>query len=107
MPIAIKLKKNEYFAPVIVCDVYNEVIEDAKVGNYEWAISQGGEHIVGPVYTHKSDCTRRLEYIWRQQYPGYVTMWEGLKIFPLYLRNNLKLKEKDLKDAARFAAMFD
>ena len=107
MPIAIKLKQGKYYAPVIVCDVCAEIISDARQGNYEWAVSPDGEHIIGPVFTHKSDCSRLLEHIWRQQYPDYCTMWEGLKALPLYLRNNLKLKERDLKNAARFAAMFE
>ena len=55
----------------------------------------------------QEECTHRLGIIWRVQYPGYVTMWNGLKALPLYLRNNLKLKEKDLKHAARFANMFE
>ncbi len=106
MAISIKMMKNK-FAPVIICDVCNIQITDAKTGNYEWTISPDGEHIIGPVFTHKEKCSHKLEYIWRERYPNYVSMWEGLKILPLYLRNNLNLKEKDLKEAAKFAAVFE
>jgi len=107
MALAVKLKRNKFYAPVIICDVCNDDIADAKAGNYEWAVSPNGEDIVGPYFTHKVGCSRRLESIWRQQYPDYVAMWESLRILPLYLRNNLKLKEKDLKAAAKFASMFE
>jgi len=106
MAISIKLQRNR-FAPVILCDICAEEITDEKKANCEWLVAPDGDDIIGPVFTHKVDCSHRLEYRWREQDTNHTAMWESLRILPLYLRNNLQLKEKDLQAAAKFAAVLE
>ena len=94
MPIKIK-RKDGKSCPIVICDWCGEEIEDAKKGNYEWRQMKYENEKDGAqiFFTHKQ-CCRQFE----EHNGGRLCFFaEELEIFPLYLKNNLRIDWEELK----------
>ncbi len=85
------IKKENQTCPVIICDTCGKEITDFNNGNYIWEPGKENEFR----FVHKGKCDDRIKYSYSME----------IKHFLIYLMNNLKFKQKDLKITQRDCGM--
>lgn len=96
------------YAPIMICDVCGERIEDAKngaaVSNSDPEVLSDGD-AVEVKHTHKGDCHDEADQHLREQgiHPG----WNSLTTHLMQVLHNTGLSPKDLEDILRGRDYFD
>jgi hypothetical protein len=100
MPLMISEIKDR-FCPIVVCDHCLQMIQDARDGNYQWAIDeQTGQPLTGEIFfTHKR-CFPAFDAKSRTAL-GREIVWGamGLEGLPIYLVHNLRLGREAMERA--------
>ena len=85
--------------PVVFCDQCNQVIENARTGNFEWHVDDKWEiDNQGQVYFTHKQCSYPFE-----ESRGGRHHWhcDELQLFPLFLGHNLKISDRDARRLAQ------
>jgi hypothetical protein len=88
MPLVIK-NTGRGACPTVVCDECGQEIKNAREGNYQWDLREGGVMY----FTHKK-CCHRFEAKRGGRGGGRLFGAADLDLLLVYLRNNLKVDMK-------------